>query len=139
DLKVLLDDPDIDVASAAIRAVGRLRKRNLIPRVIKRMAQPGLTDVAMSVFTSMGDTISGTLRDHLIDSDTPIEIRREIPAALHAIGTPAAQYVLLESVLDSDTILRHRVIMALNKLGQVFPERQVDRRLIETVLAAAST
>jgi AAA family ATP:ADP antiporter len=136
DLKVLLDDPDQEVAAAAIRSVGRLRKRSLIPRVIKRLAQPGLTDDVIAVLTAMGDTISGTLRDHLIDPDTPIEIRREIPAALQAIGTPAAQYVLLESVLDSDTLLRHRVIMALNKLGQVFPERQVDRRLIETVLGA---
>ena len=136
DLKVLLDDPDQEVAAAAIRSVGRLRKRNLIPRVIRRLAQPGLTDDVIAVLTAMGDTISGTLRDHLIDPDTPIEIRREIPAALQAIGTPVAQYVLLESVLDSDTILRHRVITALNKLGQVYPERQVDRRLIETVLGA---
>jgi AAA family ATP:ADP antiporter len=136
ELRVLLQDPDPEVAGAAIRAVGRLRKRTLIPRVIERLAQPGITDVAVAVFAGMGDAISGTLRDHLIDPMTPIEIRREIPAALQAIGTPAAQYVLLESVLDSDTVLRHRIITALNKLGQVYPERRIDRRLIETVLGA---
>ncbi len=136
ELKVLLQDPDQEVAAAAIRAVGRLRKRNLVPRVIERLGEPGLTDVAVKVFAGMGDAICGTLRDHLIDSSTPLEIRREIPAALQAIGTSAAQFVLLESVLDSDTILRHRVIMALNKLGQRYPERRVDKRLIETVLGA---
>ncbi len=136
ELRTLLDDPDADVVAAAIRAVGRLRKRSLIPRVLQRIAQPGVTDVAVSVFAEMGDSVTGTLRDHLVDSATPIEIRREIPAVLQAIGTVAAQYVLFESVLDSDTILRHRIIIALNKLGQVHPERQVDRRLIETVLGA---
>jgi AAA family ATP:ADP antiporter len=136
DLRTLLDDPDTEVAAAAIRAVGKLRKRSLIPRVMKRLAQPALTDVAASVFVSMGDVISGTLRDHLVDQETAIEIRREIPGVLQAIGTPAAQFVLLESVLDSDTILRHRIITALNKLSQLYPERHLDRRLIETVLGA---
>jgi ATP:ADP antiporter, AAA family len=136
ELKVLLQDPDLEVAAAAIRAVGRLHKRNLVPRVIERLAQPGLTEVAVAVLAGMGDAISGTLRDHLIDPSTPIEIRRELPAALETIGTPVAQYVLLESVLDSDTILRHRVISALNKLGQIYPDRRLDRRLIETVLGA---
>jgi HEAT repeat protein len=136
DLRKLLDDPDPEVVAAAIRAVGRLRKRSLIPRVVKRLAQPELTDVAVAVFVGMGDTVSGTLRDYLVDRETPVEIRREIPAVLQTIGTPAAQFVLLESVLDSDTIVRHRIIAALNKLGQVYPERRVDHRLIETVLGA---
>jgi hypothetical protein len=88
------------------------------------------------VFAGMGDAVAGTLRDHLVDPDTPVDVRREIPAVLQAIGTPAAQFVLLESVLDSDTIVRHRIITALNKLGQIYPERRIDRRLIETVLGA---
>lgn len=136
ELKALLDDPDAAVAAAAIRAVGRLRKRGHVARVLKRIAEAGLTEVAVPVLASMGDTIAGTLRDHLVDPEVPIETRREIPAVLQAIGTPAAQFVLVESVLDSDTILRHRVIMALNKLGQLYPDRRIDRRLIETVLGA---
>jgi AAA family ATP:ADP antiporter len=136
ELRQLLDDPDPEVVGAAIRAVGKLRKRSLIPRVIKRLAQPELTDVAVAVFAGMGDAVAGTLRDHLVDPETPVEVRREIPAVLQAIATPAAQFVLLESVLDSDTVVRHRIITALNKLGQIFPDRRVDRRLIETVLGA---
>lgn len=136
ELRSLLDDPDPEVVGAAIRAVGKLRKRSLLPRVIKRLAIPELNSVAVAVFAGMGDAVAGTLRDHLVDPDTPVEVRREIPVVLQAIGTPAAQFVLLESVLDRDTIVRHRIITALNKLGQVYPDRQVDRRLIETVLGA---
>ena len=136
ELRALLDDPDPEVVGAAIRAVGKLRKRSLIPRVIKRLAQPTVADVAVAVFAGMGDAVAGTLRDHLVDPDTPVEVRREIPVVLQAIATPAAQFVLLESVLDSDSIVRHRIITALNKLGQIYPDRRVDRRVIETVLGA---
>ena len=136
ELRILLDDSDAEVVGAAIRAVGKLRKRSLIPRVIKRLAQPTVADVAVAVFAGMGDAVAGTLRDHLVDPDTPVEVRREIPGVLQAIATPAAQFVLLESVLDSDSIVRHRIITALNKLGQIYPDRRVDRRLIETVLGA---
>jgi AAA family ATP:ADP antiporter len=136
ELRTLLDDPDPEVVGAAIRAVGKLRKRSLIPRVIKRLAQPTVADVAVAVFAGMGDAVAGTLRDHLVDPETPVEVRREIPGVLQAIATPAAQFVLLESVLDSDSIVRHRIITALNKLGQIYPDRRVDRRLIETVLGA---
>ena len=132
----MLQGADADVAAAASRAVGQLGKRTLVPRILERLAEPGLTSVAVEVLGGMGDFIVGTLRDHLIDPSTAIGIRREIPAVLQAIGSSAAQFVLLESVLDSDTILRHRVIAALNKLGQVHPERRLDRRLIETVLGA---
>ena len=55
---------------------------------------------------------------------------------LQAIGTRAAQAVLTESVLDQDVVLRYRCIAALNKRGQIHPERPVDRRIIESVLAA---
>jgi AAA family ATP:ADP antiporter len=136
DLRKLLEDSDAEVVAAAIGAVGRLRKRSMLSRVVKRLAQPELADVAITVFVAMGDTVSGTLRDYLIDTDTPIEIRREIPLVLQTIGTPAAQFVLLESVGDSDDVVRHRVITALNKLGQLHPERRFDRRLIESALNA---
>jgi ATP:ADP antiporter, AAA family len=71
-----------------------------------------------------------------VDPETSADIRREIPAVLQAIGTQAAHYVLIESVLDGDTVLRYRIITALNKLGQQHPERPVDRKIVETVLGA---
>jgi HEAT repeat protein len=55
---------------------------------------------------------------------------------LQAIGSRAAQAVLTESVLDKDVVLRYRCIAALNKLGQLHPDRPVDRKIIESVLAA---
>jgi AAA family ATP:ADP antiporter len=136
ELRLLLQDPDTSVTAAAVRAVGRHRKRVLVGRVIERIAERGITEAAVTALAGFGDGIVGTLRDVLVDTDSPAQIRREIPAVLQEIGTPAAQFVLLESVLVSDTVIRHRIITALNKLGQMYPERRIDRRLIETVLGA---
>ncbi|MEZ5286356.1 MAG: hypothetical protein R2712_16410 [Vicinamibacterales bacterium] len=124
------------MARAAIVAAGRLRKRLLVGRMIERMEEPALVPAAVEALASFGDRIVGTLRDFLVDPDLALDIRREIPSVLLAIGTRAAQAALTESVLDRDVVLRYHCIAALNKLGQLHPERPVDRRIIESVLAA---
>lgn len=136
ELRLLLQDEDAGVARAAMRTVGRLGKRMFVPRLIERLGEPDLADEGVEALAAFGDGIVGTLRDTLVDGSVPVEIRREIPNVLLAIGTRGAQHVLVESVLDGDTVLRYRVIFALNKLGQRYPERQVDRKIVETVLAA---
>jgi AAA family ATP:ADP antiporter len=136
ELRTLVDDEDAEVARAAITAAGKLKKRTLIAPLIEKLADPSLTEVATAALAEFGDRIVGTLRDYLTDEELNTEVRREIPKVLQAIGTPPAQAVLTESVLDRDVILRYHTITALNKLGQQHPERSTDRKLIESVLAA---
>ncbi len=136
ELRMLLQDDDAAVAGAAMRAVGRLQKRLMVGRVIERMQEPALVPAAIDALARFGDRIVGTLRDFLVDPQSPIDVRREIPAVLQAIGTRAAQVVLTESVLDKDVVLRYRCMAALNKLAQLHPDRRVDRKVIESVLAA---
>ena len=136
ELRTLLDDEDVEVARAAIGAVGKLKKRTLIGPLIDRLADPSLTEVATNALAEFGDRIVGTLRDYLTDEEMATDVRREIPKVLQAIGSRSAQAVLTESVLDRDVILRYHTIAALNKLGQQHPERSTDRKLIESVLAA---
>jgi ATP:ADP antiporter, AAA family len=136
DLRALLQDDAPEVAVTAMRSVARLRKRTLVPRIIDRLAEPSLTEEAVATLASFGDATVGTLRDALADPAVPVEIRRELPAALLTIGTRTAQYALMENVIDADTIVRHRIIAALNKLLQHHPERRLDRNLVETLLRA---
>lgn len=136
ELKTLLDDEDVDVAQAAIAAVGAHKKRPLIGELIDRIDEPALNGHIVAALAAFGDRIVGTLRDYLTDSDLRAEIRREIPQVLEAIGSRAAQEVLTESVLDRDVVLRYHTIAALNRLGQAHPARAVDRKLIESVLGA---
>jgi HEAT repeat protein len=136
ELRALLEDDDVEVARAAIAAVGALKKRTMIGTLLERMADPALNDVIVAALAKFGDRIVGTLRDYVTDQEMPAEVRREIPKVLQEIGTQAAHAVLVESVLDRDVILRYHTIAAINRLGQAHPDRGTDRKLIESVLAA---
>ena len=135
-LGILLADSDPAVAREAIRSVGKLRKRRLVPELLDQLGHRELGSDAAKALGELGDTIVGALRDHLGDSSIAIEVRREIPAVLLSVGTPAAARVLMENMLESDTTLRFRIISALNKLHHLHPEVETDAQMLETVLAA---
>jgi AAA family ATP:ADP antiporter len=135
-LSTLLADADTAVARDAIRSVGKLRKRRLVPDLLDWLSHRELGGEAVKALGEFGDTIVGALRDHLGDSSVAIEARREIPTILVRIGTPAAASVLMENLLESDITLRYRTICALNKLCRVHPEIETDVQTLETVLAA---
>jgi hypothetical protein len=63
-------------------------------------------------------------------------VRREIPLVLAHIGGSEARRILTDHLLEADVILRFRVIAALNKLHQLHPDIELDRRPIEMVLTA---
>src|SRR2546427_3033460 len=135
-LSTLLADADIEVAREAIRSVGKLRKRRLVPDLLDRLSHRELGGEAAKALGEVGDTIVGALRDHLGDCSVSIEARREIPAILVKVGTPAAAHVLMENLMESDTTLRFRIISALNKLCCLPPSIESDTQTLETVLAA---
>jgi AAA family ATP:ADP antiporter len=135
-LRTLLDDPDPEVIRHAIRAVGRQSQRGFLERVIERLGDPAVGKDAADVMAHCGDRVVGTLRDHLVDTEVPIERRREIPEVLLRIGTPAAQHALVENLICSDTILRFRIISALNKLRQTHADYDLDVQMVETGLVA---
>ena len=121
-LSNLLADPDPVVAREAIQSAGKLRKRRLVPDLLDRLSNPELRADAAEALGEFGDSIVGSLRDHLGDTAVSIEARREIPGIMVRIGTPSAAQVLMENLLESDTTLRFRTISALNKLQRLHPE-----------------
>lgn len=139
ELRRLLEDDAVEVAREAIRAAGRLGKRTLVWRLIDRIAEPQLTDEVVASLAAMGDRIVPALREYFASREGAPALRRELPAVLQAIGTPAAQAVLVEHLLDADTTTRLRVVAALNKLVQLHPSRSFDRAIVETALAAEIT
>ena len=119
---------------AAIRAVGRLRKRKLVTRVVERLGEPGLSPDAVDALVAFGDRVVGTLRNHLTDEATPVEARRHIPRVLWRIGSQSAYSVLAEGVKDRDARVRFRVISALNKLQDLHPGWPLDKSQIQDLL-----
>jgi ATP:ADP antiporter, AAA family len=138
-LSQLLHDSDAAVVQQAIRSVGMLRKRKFAPLLIEHLNDPQVRDETVDALLAFEDSVVGTLRDYLNDSDVSIEIRREIPAVLVGIGTPEAMRSLGESLIAGDNVLRYRIIAGLNKLAALHDDVRVDRETVETVLLAEIT
>ena len=136
ELRLLLGDQDPEVARAAIQAVAKLGKRRLASRVLDRIADPKLTADTVEALSEMGSRILGMLRDHLADPAVAVEVRREIPGILVRIGTPEVPQILITHLFEPDTVLRFRVIAALNKMRQTHGLVAMDAQMLEGVLAA---
>jgi len=133
-LRLLLADPDTEVVQQAIRAAGALRARRVLPSILERMGDPKLAPVITEALGRFGGGVVGTLRDHLSDERVAVAAKRHVPDVLAEIGTQAAASALVESLLETDTTLRFRIISALNRIYQQHPELQLDRDMVETVL-----
>ena len=135
-LQVLLQDPAPEVAGQAIRAVGDLRKQACIPQLLDFLGDPQGAAAARAALAQFGDVAVDPLRNQLLDPTVALAQRREIPGVLLRIGTPPAQRVLAESLLEGNPQLRHGLIVSLNQLHRQHPELALDPAVVETVLAA---
>jgi ATP:ADP antiporter, AAA family len=135
-LAMLLADKDVAVARQAIRSFGGLRKQSLIPLVIEHLEGSSLSEEALDSLSLFENSILDTLRGYLDDSTLRIEIRRMIPEVLLRIGTPQASRALADNILQADSVLRFRIISALNKLQELHKHPPLDRGLVETVMVA---
>jgi AAA family ATP:ADP antiporter len=86
--------------------------------------------------TSLGNAAVTPLQAALDDESQPAELRAELASVLERIGTAEAEQALVARLLDPDPVVRLRIVAALNKLRQRYPERRLERELVETVLAA---
>lgn len=136
ELELLFGDSDLEVKKCVIQAIGKRRKRRYVPRLFEMLADSDLAPTITETLAEFGDRIVGTMRDYLSDTTMPIAMRREIADTLGRIGTAGAARVLGESIIESDTKLRFHIITALNKLHKQHPEIEVDKSMIEMLLAA---
>jgi AAA family ATP:ADP antiporter len=135
-VEILLRDENDDVARQSVRSADALVSPMLVPALVSLLARPAVADVAGAALARFGDTIVPMLGQRLRDAASSLELRREIPGVLVRIGSPAAVEVLLDSLLQSDATVRHRVIASLNKLEVRHPGVRLDRGVIELLLAA---
>jgi AAA family ATP:ADP antiporter len=135
-LATLLRDTSPLVVREAIRSAGILRKFSAAPILLEHLPKEELCTDATEALVKFGDEIVGLLGEHLSDGSSPIASRRAVPAIFAGLGTATAAQVLLDNIMETDTVIRFQVICALNKIQQAHPEIKLDTQLLETVLAA---
>jgi AAA family ATP:ADP antiporter len=132
----LLADEETFVARQAVHSASRLTSDRLIGPLMSALAHPEIADDAAEALARYGNGMVREIGSRLADESVPAEIRRELPQVLVRLGTPDAEEVLIESLLQADVTLRHNVIVALNKLQAIHPRLRIDPGLAELVLAA---
>jgi AAA family ATP:ADP antiporter len=132
----LLGDEDREVALQAIGAARASMRDDLVTPLIGALTRPELADEAARTLAQYGNSIVPELERRLNDPDTRVEIKRELPSVLVRIGTPLAQQVLIEGLLQADVTLRFRIVSSLNKLQDAHPDLRVDREVVELLVAA---
>jgi ATP:ADP antiporter, AAA family len=132
----LLQDDNPAVLREAVRTTRVYRKREFIPLLIRLLGNPELREVTSEALFCMGENIQGSLRDHLSDPNVSVQVKREIPELLVIVAGRDAHHALTANLIQTDNVLRFRIIAALNKLHELYPDIEIDAQTIEAVLAS---
>jgi AAA family ATP:ADP antiporter len=135
-LIMLTGDEHPDVARQAIRSAHGLARDGVRPALVAALGRPEISDDAASALAHYGDAAIPEIEERLRDEATAVEIKRELPVVLLRIGTPWAERVLIESLLQPDVTLRHRVVISLNQLSRLHRDVHIDPQIVELLLAA---
>lgn len=122
----LLKHPSLRVRKAALRSAARAGQRELVPFLVRMLADRDVGSEARRALQEWGPRILGTLADILKDPREDFEIRRNIPLVLAYIPGQGSVDLLVECLFDDDGLMRYRAIRALGKLRAIDPGLRVD-------------
>jgi ATP/ADP translocase/HEAT repeat protein len=122
----LLHHPNRTVVKQAILSAGRAGHRELLPYLVRLLADARYASEARRALQDYGPRILGTLADILRDPAEDVEVRRNLPLVLAYMPHQAAVDLLLECLFDFDGLLRYRAIRALGKLRVIDPDLNFD-------------
>jgi len=115
-LSRLIDDESPKVACFALKSAARLRKKEDIPAVIRRLGNFLTMEDAVSALHQYGDTAVRPLEKALNDRTREMAVRRAAVEALARIGTPGAVRALAEELEHGAGDMDDEVIDALDRL-----------------------
>jgi ATP:ADP antiporter, AAA family len=129
-LRRFLEDPELLVRNAALRAAGHAQQRLLIPTLIEALAARETRDAAREGLAALGNKVVGTLGDYLIDATVPLQIRREIAPVLGDIATQDAAAALFRCRERGDVVLAYRVLKASNHVRNARSDIEFPAELV---------
>jgi ATP:ADP antiporter, AAA family len=145
-LEEYLLDASPEVVHFAAESAGKLRRRESVPWLIERLADPRTRGDASAALTRYGAGAAGTLGDYLIDPAVPAEVRRRIAGVLAAVPAQDTVDALLDALSAGVPGLERDLIDALDRIreqtsGLVFDpvpvQAALDRELARLAAAPA--
>lgn len=117
----LLHDRDPLVAAAAVEAVARSGRADLVPRLVALLAHPDLRAPARRAIESFGAGAEPALVEALTDSGLAPEVRRRVPVVLASVASGAGTAALAAVLGEPDAELRRHCVRALRRIRQRRP------------------
>ena len=132
----LLQDPDPDVAEAAMRSVRSLRPLDdlFVPTLISLLGDRRLKSGARDALVSYGVPVLERLEHAMRDQQEDGWVRRHIPATIAHIPCQQAIDLLVAVLDDRDRFLRYKAIAAIATLHRRRADISFSRDPIEALL-----
>jgi len=115
-LEDLLADDSAEVVRYAIDSAGRSGRREFVPELVRRLGDPRFRQDAAEALERYGARIAGTLADHLADVHEPLELRKNMAAALGRVGNQESVDFLLRQLGRGQGDLDDEIIDALDRV-----------------------
>jgi AAA family ATP:ADP antiporter len=112
----LLADDSAEVVRYAIESAGRSGRREFVPELVRRLGDARFRQDAAEALERYGARIEGTLSDRLADAHEPVELRKNMAAALGRVGNQEAVDFLLWQLGRDQGDVDDEIIDALDRI-----------------------
>ncbi len=135
-LAILLQDPEVSVQLAAIRAAARARRPELVPYLAARLCCATTRGTARAALVAHGPETYEQLGRLMLDAQVPLEVRLAIPSVFYERGDqPAADALVRVTPRLRPVLLRRSALKALNRMrrnydGLSFPRKSLEQTLV---------
>jgi AAA family ATP:ADP antiporter len=135
-LRRLLQDEDVEVARAAIRAARRHGALPFAEILIAHLGHAGLRDDAREALAEVGSDLLEPLGKILDDPQSSPELRQILPEIVERIGGDEAAALLAARLLENNAALRLSSLRVLARLRERGPGLEIDTWALEAALGA---
>jgi HEAT repeat protein len=136
--QILVDlalSPEADVQTSVARAMGALRCERFLQPLLWMLNRQEVRHAAGGALVAYGAQGLQFLEEMLGDPTLPSQLRRQIPRTLVRFGAKDAARVLQRRLpLESDGLIRFKLLRALNRLAARNPGLILDRALLQTAI-----
>ncbi|MGB2765040.1 MAG: Npt1/Npt2 family nucleotide transporter [Candidatus Aminicenantaceae bacterium] len=130
-LEELLQDESPEVAKYALESAAKIKKKEHVPALIKKLSSPITREDASAALEKYGHKVVGTLADYLADTDEDIELRKGVSSVLARIGTQDAADFLSWELAEGKGDMDNELIDALDRIRSGKSDIQFQKGVIE--------
>ncbi|MBN1271290.1 MAG: MFS transporter [Candidatus Aminicenantes bacterium] len=137
-LTVFLDDKSPGVSRYAIESAAKLKLREHVTFMIKKLSDPKLCGDIEDALETYGNLIVGMLADHLGDETMELEVHRSLCSVLARIGTQEAADFFIWEMDEGKSDVETEIIDALHQICSKnpairFEEYSVHKKIREKI------